>query len=43
MMALIEMECMSCGDHEIIEEGRRTSCHGCNHGSMQPYHAEDWL
>lgn len=27
--------CMSCGDREWLKFGRKTTCHGCDHGSLQ--------
>jgi hypothetical protein len=37
---LVEHECMTCGDHEMLDPAHKTICSGCDNGSMQVYHKE---
>lgn len=40
MNMLVEMECNTCGDHEMCDPTKYNICNGCDNGVMVPYHAE---
>jgi len=38
---IIEFECMTCGDHAMLDADKKTICTGCDNGVMQPYKKDD--